>query len=241
MKGLNRFEKSINLQNLISLIIEYLIENPPTLGHGFSHFIKTARTAYKIAQKNKADEANLEEQSYIAGLLHDIHRPALGEAGKEKHEEKGSLIAMRILQTSNYSEIAERLSLILKGKDEQILNDNAELLTTLLSVADKIEMSNQRGVAYTWASNRELKKQNKPIVYHNFLEVMRDFAIYQVKAWKIFNKVEIKGVNAAIDSYIKSNNDLLNLVKLESLNNINYKNESLKIAKKEAILELELD
>jgi hypothetical protein len=235
MKVLKEFENSEKTLDLIKITLDHLQKNPPTLGHGFSHLAKTARAAYQIASLNKP---GLCEKAYVAGLLHDIYRPATGEAGQENHEKIGSKIAKELIKNSGFSNYSNEIYDALYEKDEQILNGKSSTLTQILSIADKIQMSFQMGVSYTWASNSDLISRNKPIAYHNFIETTGDFIIYQRRAWNIFRVVNIKGVENAIYSYIETNKDSFKAVKLELEGKINYPDESVKIAKKEAKLDL---
>jgi len=100
-------------------------------------------------------------KAFIAGLLHNIHRPALGEAGQGEHEEKGSRIAKEIISKSEFHKSANEISNSLIYKDERILNRRSNLLTEILSIADKIQMSFQMRISYTWASNRKLQRNKK--------------------------------------------------------------------------------
>ena len=69
------------------------------------------------------------------------------------------------------------------------------------------------------------------------MEVMRDFCTYQVKAWKVFLRVEINGVDQAVEAYIQAHGDLARAVRGELAGKITYQDGSLKLVKKEVELE----
>jgi hypothetical protein len=229
-KNIISFEKYEETQKLTSLVLNYLKENPPTLGHGYSHFVKAARSAYQIAAIN---DKKYSEKAYITTFLHDLYRPAEGKSGQEKHEEITSEIAQNILMQTNYSDYGKEIAMAINEKDEQIMSGKASLLTKILSLADKSQMSFQRAVAYTWASN-QFTKDSGITAYSSFLETIRDFSLYQVKAWKVFLVIDLKGTDKAIEAYIKTDKDIISAVEKELLGKISYYKESLRIAKDEA-------
>jgi hypothetical protein len=111
-------------------------------------------------------------------------------------------------------------------------------LMEILSLADKSDMSFQRTVAYSWASNRYLKGGGK-VAYTSFTETMRDFSLFQIKAWRVFLHVKVEGVRQATEAYLETNEELIGAVRAELAGKINYQKESVAISKKEALLEKE--
>lgn len=227
------FESEPEQQELLGLTVAYLRKNPPTLGHGFSHFIKVARLGYSIAWQN---DSSLAQIAWVSGLLHDIYRPAEGKAGQEDHELQTAKIAKELLSGSSYQAQAKQIVESLREHDKVILEGKANLLAKIISIADKTEMSFQRLIAYTWASNKTLSPTNQ-IPYTSFKETMKDFSAYQVKAWKLFSVIDIFGVDKAIFAYLDTNENLINAVRAETKGTINYQKEYLRLAKKEALLE----
>lgn len=223
MTNLRKLEKESDLIQLDSLVRKYLCQYPPTLGHGYSHLKRVARAAWELAIGNKFDDP---KTAYIAGLLHDLYRPARGEAGQEKHEEMTAMMAQKLLSKSPFAK--ETKKIIATAFDHN----------GIVSIADKAEMSFQRLIAYSWASNRSLRGQGT-IPYTNFRETWRDFCLYQVKAWNIFLAVRIRGVERAAEAYLRTNEDLILAVRSELQGKIRYAKVSLVISRKEAQRELE--
>src|SRR3989344_6340582 len=115
-KELFAFEKKEEIQDVIKDIVNFLEKNPPTLGHGFYHFVKVARNAYYLSQQNSAE---IKEIAYVAGLLHDLYRTADSKAGKEIHETTTAKIAERILSKSHFSKYTKEIIEAINGKDDQ--------------------------------------------------------------------------------------------------------------------------
>jgi len=233
MLSIQALEAKTNIIELDLAVKKYFQTHPPTLGHGYSHLKKVARLSYQLAIKNAFQKPEL---AYISGLLHDLYRPAMGQAGQEDHEAITAKEAEKILAKTLLASETEKIINAILNHDEIIQKNKATLLMKILSIADKTDMSFQRAVAYTWASNHYLKTKGK-IGYKNFMETMRDFCHYQVKAWKVFLAVEIKGVNQAVEAYAQTDEDLIWAVRNESAKKITYQDESLKLAKKETKLE----
>ena len=218
-------EKGGAIRTLVGRVVDYLAENPPTLGHGFSHLVLVARAACKLAGMNSLQ---LAEMAYITGLMHDLYRPARGEAGQEEHEGKAAEVAGELLAGSHYEQYGDQIRAAISDHDKRVLGAGDSLLDKVLSIADKSEMSFQRAVAYSWASNKHAK------TYSSFLETIRDFSAYQVKAWKVFLAVGIKGVDLGIRAYLQTDRDLIEAVEGEVAGKISYDAESVRIATKEA-------
>jgi len=232
-----KIENDQDVRELNKLVIDFLAKNPPTLGHGYSHFIKTARNAYQLAIENNYQHPKI---AYVCGLLHNLYRPARGESGKEDHETETARIAKELITETKFNKNTELIINTLNNHDQKILEKKANMLIKILSLADKIDMSFQRSVAYTWASNRYLEKNNQEKAYTSFLETIRDFSYYQVKAWNIFVALKnFLGVKKAINSYLETDQDLINAVSSETLDRISYKDEAERLSKLEAKEELE--
>lgn len=228
-------EAGADVVELESRVRDYLQSHPPTLGHGYSHFKKVARFAYQLVLENNYQDPKI---AYVCGLLHDLYRPAEGQVGQEDHETVVAKEARKILIKTSFGSQAEEIAATLLNHDGFIQKGKPTSSMEILSIADKADMSFQRAVAYTWASNRCLKEEGK-IAYESFMETMRDFCIYQVKAWEIFLIVKIKGVDRAVEAYIRTHEDLIQAVRDELAGKITYKDKSLELAKKEAELEEE--
>lgn len=211
----------------------YLADHPPTLGHGYSHLKKVARLAYQLAIKNAF---NGPEIAYVAGFFHDLYRPAMGEAGQEEHEEITARETEELLKRTSFAKKTKEIELAILNHDEAIQAGKSTPLMEILSIADKTDMSFQRAVCYSWASNRYLREKGK-IAYTSFMETMRDFCFFQVKAWKVFLAVDIKGVKQATEAYLQTDEDLIRAVRDELGGKITYQEKSLELARKEAMVE----
>lgn len=208
-----------------------MAEDPPTLGHGFSHLVLVARAAYQLAELN---DTRLVEVAYIAGLLHDLYRPARGEAGQEEHEGKAAEDAGRFLAGSVYEKYSGQVRAAIFDHDKRVVGAGDSMLDRILSIADKSEMSFQRAVAYSWASN-----EHAP-TYTSFLETIRDFSAYQTKAWRVFLAAGIRGMELGIRAYLQTDRDLVEAVENEVFGKITYRTESVRLAKLEAGAEVEM-
>lgn len=233
--SIQKLEEESDIRKLNAGVRRYLRSHPPTLGHGYSHFKKVARIAYQLALGNDYQDPKI---AYVCGLLHDLYRPARGQAGREDHEAVTAREARKILVKTSFGRQTKKVLNTLLNHDEVIQKGKQSSLMEILSIADKTDLSFQRAIAYSWASNRSLREEGK-IAYKSFMETMRDFCIYQVKAWGVFLKVKIKGVNQAVEAYIQTHEDLIRAVRDELAGKIAYRDKSLEIAQKEAELERE--
>lgn len=227
-------ESQEKVKELYLKTIGHLINNPPTVGHGFSHFVKVARGSCALAEANDCFDPLT---AYACGLLHDVYRPAMGQAGQEDHGEKAAKIAGEILLQVGLADIANTVISAIGDHDKKIISGEADLLMKILSVADKKDMSFQRVIAYIWQSNQFLKKIGQPI-FTSFLEIMRDFTHYQVKAWKIFLQTEdITGQNLAVQAYLFTNRNLLDAIEGKLEGRLVFADEVLRLSKQEAQLD----
>jgi hypothetical protein len=76
------------------------------------------------------------------------------------------------------------------------------------------------------------------VAYKSFYETMRDFCLYQVKAWKVFLAVRIKGVERAVEAYLQTDEDLIRAVRDECQGKIKFTEEVVILARKEAQQEM---
>ncbi len=205
------------------LIIDHLENNPPTLGHGFSHLCIVANRCEELANENNFNK----DIAWVTGMLHDIYRPAEG-GGQEDHETIGARIAKQLLLKTDLKNHAEEIAEAILDHDKKILDGNGNLLMEILSLADKSIMSFQRAIAYSWSSK----------VYKNYIEVIRDFSAYQVKAWKIFLKIGLDN-KKGIEAYLDMNRKLNDKVSREKNGLIEFENDIRDISRKEAELEIE--
>ncbi|KAB8319391.1 HD domain-containing protein [Tolypothrix campylonemoides VB511288] len=197
-------EKQPEIVNLHTQVKAYLLINPPTLGHGYNHLCKVAQNAYRLAIDNDANE----KVAYIAGLLHDIYRPAKGEGGREVHEDVCAEIAPSILESSGLTNVIDEVVAVIRNHDEDIISGVGTVLQQILSVADKSELSLDRIMAYGWASNQHLTAEGKIPKYSNFQKLIEDFDAYRAKANAVFSRIAIKGLEEAVRAYDKAYNDL---------------------------------
>jgi hypothetical protein len=192
-----------NLQRYLSAFAEYLVKNPPQLGHGFAHAIDVAIASYDLAILNRFEHP---EYLFIGGLFHDIYRPSLGEAAQED-QTPGADISKQILQDLNApQELIDYIYHALKTHDEWRKESQAPVFDLLLSIGDKIAYDARNGYAYTWSSTKLVKSLGKSMPYNTHQEAMRYFVVYQQRAWEIFTKFDkqIIGMNRAVESYLKA-------------------------------------
>ncbi|HRN86786.1 MAG TPA: HD domain-containing protein [Candidatus Dojkabacteria bacterium] len=77
------FVETNELREYVDALLDYWEENPiSSLGHGFGHVMEVAVEAYELAVINKYKNPKL---LFLAGLFHDVYRPAKGEDGSEEH------------------------------------------------------------------------------------------------------------------------------------------------------------
>lgn len=185
-----------NLQKYVDILLDYWEVNPTIIGHGFSHVLKVAVEAYNLAIENNMDNP---VNYFLAGLYHDIYRPAEGADGSEQHHDESAkiirdLLSKEAVRSEDIDIISEMIDIDLGGevKKSQIV----------FSVADKVSHDTILTDSYVWASNNFLKKNGKPAKYTNHLVTLYAFFIYQRKAWEIFMKHPVKGTERAIKSYL---------------------------------------
>ncbi len=87
-----RTERIERVRKLVySLLDEAGLDSPAS---SLMHIESVARISYLLAERRGIEKSEL---AYIAGLLHDVYAIVTGE--REKHAEKGSLLATSILNT----------------------------------------------------------------------------------------------------------------------------------------------
>jgi len=227
-------EKRPEITEVDLLVRRQLMKEPPTLGHGYSHLKKVARLACLVALENNFKQPEI---AYIGGLLHDLYRPAEGEAGQEEHEEEVAKRAKGLLKKTEFSSNSYEIVEAILDHDEIIQKGKSNTLMEIISITDKADMSFQRAVAYCWASNKTLEERGI-VAYKSFYEIIRDFCLYQVKAWRVFLAVRIKGVEQAVEAYLKTNEDLIQAVRSEYQGKIKFAEEITFFAQKEAQKEI---
>jgi hypothetical protein len=192
--------KKYDLGKYIDILLDYWAENPTTLGHGFYHVISVAVESYELAVENNYPRP---EHLFIAGVFHDIYRPAEGIDGGED-QSKGAEVVKDLFEKNSISqEISEKIVGAILSHDGWRGSDNVPQLDLILSVGDKICNNTVAAYGYVWSSNDYMKKLGQPPVYKNYFDPLYSFIKYQVRAWEIFKKHPIKGTERAIDSYLK--------------------------------------
>ncbi len=204
-RAIQELEHQPEIIDLDSSVRNYLKKNTPTLGHGYHHLKQVARTAYELAIDNDLTDPHI---AYIVGFFHDIYRPAQGLGGKEPHEDICVQEATKILAKTKFSNETDKIVMAILNHDQAIIEGRGTKLMQVLSIADKIDMNFYRVVAYAWESNQYKLSQGQPAVYESLEKLRDDFCFYQQKANKIFKRVEIVGLEKAINAYRQTNEQL---------------------------------
>jgi HD superfamily phosphohydrolase YqeK len=188
-------------EHLIDAVLEYWENNPPTLGHGFAHILEVAVNGYEFAQKNQYPEPI---ELFIAGLYHDIYRPAEGKDG-EDDQRKGAEISQEILRKHNVAEeTVSKLYTALMSHDDWRGTEKVSDYELILSTADKASHNSKIVYGYSWASNKKLEKA----FYSSHKQALYAFSKFQLRAWEIFMKHPIIGTEKAIEAYLEIYSDL---------------------------------
>ena len=201
-----------NLQKYVDILLNYWEKNPPTLGHGFNHVIKTAVESFDIAQLNNYHSP---QELFIGGLFHDIFRPAETGEGTED-QTKGAEIAKNLFIENSIDEnITQKVIGAILSHDDWRGTENPPEFDVLLSYGDKISHDMSVTYGYIWSVNKFTKSKLGKPKFTNHLFPLYAFLKYEQRAWEIFIKHPIKGSDKAIDSYIYINQTTMN----------NYKND----------------
>ena len=201
-----------DLQKYVDVLIDYWTENPTTLGHGFEHVLKAAVECYLFAAENGYASP---EELFVAGLYHDVFRPAEGKDASEDHHEESAEVIKTLFTENNLStEIKDKLINYLmtqdewRGKSDTIENE----FDLYLFLGERATHTSLMADAYAWASNQfAIQHGGKPI-YDSHLRTAYGLVRYQVPVWKIFmNYLHLKGIERGIEAYIGMYNNATNM------------------------------
>lgn len=192
-----------SLQNYVDVLLDYWQENPTTLGHGFEHVLKAAVECYELAKDN---EYSSPVELFIAGLFHDVYRPAEGKDAKEEHHKETGRILRKLFKDNDLDNII--LKKLLKNTDEQDNwrhgDDEPSDFDLFLFIGERAAHGTLMADAYAWASNKYCKENKLPLAYRDHLDTMNAIAQYQPPVWKIFKKYkDLKGIGHSIEGYIE--------------------------------------
>ncbi|HUV71753.1 MAG TPA: HD domain-containing protein [Clostridia bacterium] len=197
-EALAELESNWLIERLKFQAVTFLSENPPTIGHGFSHLVKTARKACFLAVEN--DFGPLDSvDAYIAGLFHDIYRPAWTRDGREDHEAMSADVAKKLLTPYLDVQRAQKIANTIDNRDKRIIAGRASLLDGVVSIADKADISFQRAMAYLWACNQTSGNNEIPKLEN--IKAALGFFFYRRRAYQVFEKVSIFGAELGKRAY----------------------------------------
>lgn len=202
-KNYPKFAKEItdrhNLYKYIDIILDYWTENPTTLGHGFSHVLKVAVEAYELGELNGYGKP---ENLFIGSLFHDIYRPAEGKDGEEDQTRGASIVKELFTKEKVPDNITKMIMSSILSHDNWAGRKDANVFDIIVSIGDKA--THQELIYYyVWASNKYAEDKGGEIKYKNHLEVLYGFVKYQQRAWDIFIKHPIRGIERAVEAYIE--------------------------------------
>lgn len=187
-----------NLKTYLDPLVEHWTKTPPTLGHGPLHAFRVAVNGYELARLN---DYNAPEEVFVIGLFHDIHRPAEGKDGEED-QTLGAKFSEKILkENGSEKDLIDKVLYCINSHDDWRDEESPKKYALYFSFADK---STHKPVIYeyAYASNKTLASNGKPIRYTSHLAIYAAFTKYQLRAWEIFQKFDIKGKERAIDAYV---------------------------------------
>src|SRR3972149_9369687 len=187
------------LQKYIDIILQYWKKNPTSLGHGFSHMLKVAVTAFEVGIQNKYPQPT---HLFIGGLFHDIYRPAIYASGDED-QRLGADITRKLFVANKIStDITAKVLAAIISHDEWRGLKDPPIFDLIVSIADKIVHDYTIAYNYAWAVNKYyLANTGKP-VFTTHQGTLAVFNKYQQRAWEVFTKHPIKGTEEAIASYL---------------------------------------
>jgi hypothetical protein len=238
-------ERSEQTKNKVDAILaNYMPEHPPSLAHGYSHFIKVTGYCCDLSQKTLVERPDL---MYVVGLYHDVYRPAEGKDGKEDHESKGAEIIKNNLVLVLPPNDLETVASILIDHDKAIIAGMGTKEMKILSLADKVDMSAQRCIAYAWASNKNARLANDQKPYPNFKSILEFFRRYRTKADKVFERIGLEDPNPDIwvskewakEQYDRTELELAILTRKENSGEIKFAEEFVRISLHEAMMYVE--
>jgi HD superfamily phosphohydrolase YqeK len=189
-----------NLLSYINILLNYWEENPPTLGHGFVHVLNVALNCYDFAGENSYPKpADL----FVAGLFHDIYRPAEGQDGEENQSEGAKVVEELFSKNKIDPELTGKIVKAINSHDSWRDSEDPPLFELLLSVADKASLNSDMTYQYVWASNKQAREKNAKPPYTSHFRALYGFVKYQQRAWEIFARHPIKGTEKAIAAYLE--------------------------------------
>ncbi len=184
------------VQSLLRLWID---TSPPSIGHGFGHVLEVAVESYELALLNKYEKP---EELFIAGLLHDVYRPAEGKDGQEDHHQRSYELALKILEG-----LKSEANFVTKFKyalsDEWKQSQKLDKFSCLLFLGDKARLDRNMADAYAWASNVYCILNGKQIVYKTALHTMNGYVQYFHKILPMLLKIELDGRDVIIDNFVE--------------------------------------
>ncbi|MCA9379947.1 HD domain-containing protein [Candidatus Dojkabacteria bacterium] len=193
------FVENHDLGKHVNALLDYWEENPiSSLGHGFGHVMEVAVEAYELAVINKYKNPKL---LFLAGLFHDVYRPAKGEDGSEEHHWESLRQLEEILKPLNVEpEFLTNLKFAIS--DDWKVEKNPSEFAQILFVGDKAVLHSRMADAYAWASNTYCLKNNKPIAYPTPLHTMRGYVHYMNKVWDLIFNLNIVGKEKLIFNFV---------------------------------------
>lgn len=228
-ENLKSFENSEEIKIAQEVVIGFLANNPPEVGHGYSHLKKVARESYLMGQKKGVERLDL---LYISGLCHDIYRPSDGEGAKEDHEERCGEITRELFTSIIPSDDLNTVIETIVNHDKLITENRSNEMMKVLSIADKKDMSAQRWMGYAWANNKNKKREERS--YQKFSDVLAAFKKYRGKAFKVFGILPEDDIQEALTTYFDTDLEISILIEQEKKGKIKFEDIYLRMAENEA-------
>jgi HD superfamily phosphohydrolase YqeK len=197
-----------NLHVYVDALLNYWEENPvSSLGHGFGHVLEVAVEAYELAKLNQYDDPKL---LFLAGLYHDVYRPAEGKDGEEDHHNKGFSEVEKILSTIEVDELFFK-EFKIATSDKWKTSAEPPLFPSILFIADKIALNSRMADAYAWASNDYALMNIKDLPYQTPYQTLNGYVKYMSKIIELVLKLDLIGKEPAISNYVEVLNHCLRM------------------------------
>jgi len=193
------FVETNELREYVDALLDYWETEPiSSLGHGFGHVLEVAVEAYEIGKLNNYNNPKI---LFLAGLYHDVYRPAKGEDGSEEHHWQSFREVEKILAKFDVPEnFLKNLKIAIS--DDWKTEDNPSQFAQILFVADKAVLHSRMADAYAWASNQYAIQNNKDLPYPTPLHTMQGYIKYMNKLWDLVLKIDLIGKEHVIFNFV---------------------------------------
>lgn len=224
-----------NLKKYVHALVNHWKTNSyPSLGHGFGHVLEVAVEGFELAQLNKYTKP---EELFIAGLYHDVYRPAEGKDGSEDHHLESFTQAINILSSiGTEKDFINKFQYALSDKWKE--SDQVDDFSQLLFLADKSALTTEMADAYAWASNKHCIENSSSPAYPTALSTLRGFVHYSDKILAIVIKIDMQGKEKVVSNFVELVNHCESIY-LKDPDGVNYQqylnNRAIQFADKERV------